>query len=143
MEKLETVLDFVVFLLSEFAELGHLLTNVVANAEFALTRNNFVVLLIFKFLFAKQVIANNLSTSLFMFFNLYQRYYFRAKRALYIERIDNLFNHARCTSYFDVSMTHRAISVQHKPVLDTKFAKELVTVITLFRVSRQLYHKQL
>jgi hypothetical protein len=138
LEKFETVLDFVVFLLSEFAELGHLLTDVVTYAEFALISNNFVVLLILQLLFAKRIIADHLSTGLFMPFNLYQWYYFWAKGTLYIETIYHFLDNARCSSYFDVSVAHGAISVQHKPVLDAKFTKKLVTVVALFRVSRQL-----
>jgi hypothetical protein len=85
LEKLETVLNFVVFLLSKFAELGHLLANVVADAEFSLTRNNLIVLLILELLFAQRIIANHLPTSLLVPFNLYQRNYFGAEGAFDVE----------------------------------------------------------
>jgi hypothetical protein len=93
LEEFETVLYFVVFLLSKSAEFGHLLANVVAYTEFAFTSNNFIVLLIFQLLFTKWVIANNLSAGLFVSFDFNQRNYFGTKRALNVERVDYLFNH--------------------------------------------------
>lgn len=93
MEEFETVLNFIVFLLSKSAEFGHLLANVVADTEFTFASNNFIVLLIFQLLFTKWVIANNLSTGLFMSFDFNQRNYFRTKGALYVERVNHFFNH--------------------------------------------------
>jgi hypothetical protein len=93
LEEFKTVLNFVVFLLSKSAELGHLLANIVANTEFAFASNNFIVLLIFQLLFTKWVIANNLSTGLFMSFDFNQWNYFGAIGALYVKRVDHFFNH--------------------------------------------------
>jgi len=51
-------------------------------------------------------------------FYLYQRNYFWAEDALNVEGIYYFFYNAGGAAYFDVSVTHRAISVQHEPVLN-------------------------
>ena len=81
-----------VFLLSESAEFGHLLANIIADTEFALIRNNFIVLLVFKFLFAHWIVANHLPTSLLMALNLNQRNYFWTKDAFDVEGVDHFFD---------------------------------------------------
>lgn len=118
MEELETILDFIFLFLSKSIEFCHLLADIVAYAEFALTGYNFVVLLVFKFLLAKWVVANYLPTCLFVLLYLQQRNYFWTEAALNIERVDYFFNNAGGAANFDVSVTHGTISVQYEPIFN-------------------------
>ena len=114
-----------------------MLTNVITNAKLSIICYNFVVFLVFQCFLANWVVARHLATRLLMLLNFNKRYYFWTVAALDLEGVDNLFNYAGGTSNLDVSVAHRAISVQNKPVLNAKLAKQFVTVVALLSIPRQ------
>lgn len=125
----------------ESFELGHLLTDVVANAELALRRNHLVVFLIAQMLIAKWVIAHDLTALSLVFLDLVETDDLRTKAALNPKAMDYLLDHAAGSSDLDVLVAHRAVFVKNEPVLDAKLAKKLVAVVTLFRLTAHLFKR--
>ena len=72
-----------------------------------------------------------------MLLNLRKTNHLRTIRALDSERLDDLFDHSRSSSNFDVLMAHRAIFIQDEPVFNAKLAEQLIAIVTFFGVSGQ------
>ena len=77
-----------------------------------------------------------------MLFDFGESDYGWAVRALDPERVNDLFDNSRCSTYLDIEMTHRAIFIHDQPVFDAQFTIELVTVVTLLGITTHLYRQK-
>jgi len=116
-------------------ELSHVLTDVIADAQFALGRDDLVKLLILQLLTAQRVVALYLSTLLLMLVDFGQLELLLTKLALNVEGVDDLLDDTASSSDPDVFVATGAVLVQLEPVLDASFAEKLVAVVTLLGVS--------
>ena len=122
-------------LLSKFVKFGHLFADVIANVEFAFRGDHLVVLLVFQRLLANWVIAHDFGTLSLMLFDLGETHDGRTVRTLDPERVNDLLDNSRRSSYLDIQMAHGAVFVHNEPVLDAQLAVKLVAVVTLLRIS--------
>lgn len=89
-------------LLSELVEFSYLLTDVVANVEFAIKSDNLVILLVLQGLLTQWIVAYNFAALSLVLFYFGEPDYGWAVRALDSEGIDDFFDHSGSSSNLDV-----------------------------------------
>ena len=89
-------------LLPELVEFGYLLTDVVANIEFAFKSDNLVILLVLQGLLAQWVVAHHFATLSLVLFDFGESHYSWAVGALDSEGVDDFFDHAGSSPNLDV-----------------------------------------
>jgi hypothetical protein len=101
------------FLILDSLEFSQILAYFIANAEFTLWCNYFIILLIFQLLLTKRIITRDLSAFLLVSFDLWQAINIRAVLAFDSEWINDFLYDTRSTPYSNIFVAHWTIFIKY------------------------------